>query len=431
MFTLLMGSPKTFASDERGSVAVLFGMMSLALMFLAGVAIDTARVMDVRTRLADAADAAALTAGKALLDGSMSASEIEDLAVAYFEQNTKVIAGYSHIEKPVVAVNVDTGAVNVDVKAEVDMTLGRLAGLTKMELPVSSAAVFQQKDIEIAMALDITGSMNDTPASGGKRKIDSLKEAFATFAERIVPEQPNPNQRVRMALAPYSSGINLGSFAAGVSQNRSKDKCVTERKGGQLDDDAAQPFNVAADGIDDIDNSDGSTPKKAYACPKAVVEPLSDDRQQLIDTVNAFTTGGWTSGHLGVQWAWNLVSDKWSWGGNSTPDSLSLVSEGKLIKAVVLMTDGSFNTAYHKASIGNGKWSKAQAVELCKQMRGSENKDIVVFAVAFDAPADAQETLKDCATPGDGYYVNAANGAELEAAFKKFADKLTELRLSK
>ncbi len=66
------------------------------------------------------------------------------------------------------------------------MTLTRLAGFKTLDFPVTTAANFKQKDIEIGMALDITGSMRDHSADGS-RKIDGLKKAFETFADRLIP----------------------------------------------------------------------------------------------------------------------------------------------------------------------------------------------------------------------------------------------------
>ena len=57
--------------------------------------------------------------------------------------------------------------------------------------------------------------------------------------------------------------------------------------------------------------------------------------------------------------------------------------------------------------------------------------DVVVFAVAFNAPADAQKTLKSCASAGKEYYANANSPAELDAAFDSFAAKLSQLRITK
>jgi Flp pilus assembly protein TadG len=423
---------KTFRSDERGAVAILFGIMTFVLFIMGALAIDYSRAIDMRSRIMSAVDAASLAAGRALLDGKLSDAEISDLANAFFNENVKAAKAMGTVGQPSVKIDRATGSIDIGVESSVKMTLARVGGITEMDIPVSSAATFQQKDIEVGMALDITGSMNE-PANG-KTKIASLKAAFELFVDRLIPEQRQGTNRVRIGLAPYSSGINLGAYAANASANRSQDGCVTERQDGQIIDAAASsiPFMVAADNVNDIDNSDGYTPKNAYTCPSATLVPLTDDRDRLIQAVNSFAAQGWTAGHLGVQWAWNLVSDQWSttFGGENAPDPYARVKQNKLIKAVILMTDGSFNTAYHGSSISNGKWSKSQALAMCDAMKAA-GKDVVVFSVAFDAPLDAQETLKACASSGDRYYANASNAEELERAFNNFAIKLTSLRISK
>ena len=423
---------KKFSSDDRGAVAVLFGLMTFMLFFMGAIAVDYSRAIDMRSKISSAVDAASLAAGRALLDGNLSDSDIVTLATTYFTENVKPAKAMGTIGAPTITVNREQGTIDIDVQSKVKMTLARVGGFTEMSIPVVSEATYLQKDIEVGMALDITGSMDEV--RGGKRKIDSLKGAFEQFAERLIPEQKSASHRVRIGLAPYSSGVNVGAYAAAVTKSRSKDGCVTERKAAAINDDAAiaQPFLVKEDGKDDIDNSDGSTPKNAFECPSATLQPLSDDRDALIRSVNGFKAQGWTAGHLGIQWAWNLVSDKWSgtFGGDSAPDPYARVADDKLIKAVVLMTDGSFNTAFHGDKADKTNWSKTQAVKMCDAMK-APGKDVLVFAVAFDAPKDAQETLKACATKGDGYYANAANGDELSAAFDKFADKLSSFRISK
>lgn len=423
---------KKFSCDEDGAVALLFGLMTFALFFMGALAIDYTRVIDMRSRISSAVDAASLAAGRALIDGQLSDSEIITLAANYFEEDVKPAKNMGTVGAPDVKINRETGTVDINVASFAKMTLARVGGIDSMEIPVSSSANYKQKNIEVGMALDITGSMDQTV--GGKRKIDALKSAFAEFANRLIPDQKSSLQKVRIGLAPYSSGINLGTYAAGASQNRSLDGCVTERKNEVLSDDpaSATAFLVKADGKDDIDDSDGSTPKNAYACPTAKLVPLSDDRTALIQAVNGFQAGGWTAGHLGIQWAWNLVSANWSgtFSGSSAPDSYDEIEKDKLIKAVILMTDGSFNTAYHGSKANNNNWSKSQAIKMCDAMKAA-GKDVVVFSVAFDAPKDAQETLKACASEGAGYYANAASPEELDLAFQNFATKLSQLRISR
>lgn len=427
MYTRNLHIVYDFKSDERGTVAMIFGIMMTALLFLAGMAVDYTRAMNVRTRVSDAADAAALAAGRALMAGGMSANEIRALALKYFNENVKSVNGQATVGTPKINVNTQTGGVTIDVDSKVKLTLARIMGKQTLDFPISTAVNFSQKDIEIGMALDITGSMGNRDDSG-QTKIVGLQRAFESFANRLIRDDSESRQKVRIALAPYSASINLGSYADDASARRSSDKCVTESRSGASTD-AKNVFRVAADGVLDRDPTEGVPRDRSgrqvpsYLCPTAAVVPLSDDREELIRTVNRFSPNGWTAGHFGVQWAWNLVSDNWNWDGVRA-DGYERVDEGKLLKAVVLMTDGIFNTAYH------GRKSSEQAIALCDAMKA---KGVVVFAVAFDTsrePADAA-TLKACASSGPGYYANASNGDELEAAFNNFAAKLTELRLTK
>ena len=410
-----------FGTEEEGTVAVLFGLMSFVLFVTGALAVDFSRVNDMRSGIATAVDAASLAAGRAMLDGKLNDGEIKVLATKYFNEDVKSVKAFGTIGKPDIKIDRDNGTVDIDVASSVKLTLSRVAGYQTMKIPVSSAATYKQKDIEVGMALDITGSMGEVV--GGKRKIDALKAAFGRFADRLIPDQKSTGNRVRIGLAPYSAAINLGKYAADVSQRRSKDGCVVERRNGQFTDLAVipSPFGSTPDPLAFLVKADTKT---NLQCPPAVLMPLSDDKTALLASVNSYRLATTTGGHFGVQWAWNVVSDKWGgiWGGASAPDSMSRVQEGKLLKAVVLMTDGEFNTAYH------GKSSTEQALALCSAMKA---EGIVVFSVAFNAPAEAQKTLKSCASDGSQYYANAANPEQLDAAFNSFAASLTDLRVSR
>ncbi len=398
---------KTFASDERGAVAMLFSLMMTALFFLAGMAIDYNRAMNVRSRISDAADAAALAAGRALIEGKMTSSEIEALALRYFQENVKSVEGNARIETPVIVVDAETGGVSVDVNGHVNMTLARLGGFDSLDLPISTSVNFQEKEIEVGMALDITGSMTEKD-SNGQRKIDGLKAAFEKFADKLLPDTSNELRKVRIGVAPYSYSVNLGDYATGVSDSASS-TCVVERKGGQYSDNTGLFFGA-----------------NKSTCPTAKIMPLSSDHDALVSAVDAFNANGSTAGHLGVQWAWNIISPNWAgtWGGDSAPVGYDMVESHKVLKAVVLMTDGEFNTQYH------GPQSAEQAKHLCSAMK---NEGVVIFSVGFGIGGNAQalDTLKTCASEGSEYFANAANAEELDAAFARFADKLTALRVSK
>lgn len=419
---------RRFGSNEEGTVAILFTLASILIMFAAGMAIDTARNFHMNAIVGNAVDAAAIAAGRALLDGDLSDAEIEERAAIYIKENVAAGgAGFGRYATPDIRIDRDEGSVTIDVDVNVPTTLTRLGGFKKLSAPISRTAVFDQKDIEVAMALDVTGSMRAT-TSDGVRKIDALKNAFKTFADKLLPKHTSAGRKVRIAVAPYSSGVNLDTFAESATNSRSQDNCVIERTGGaRYTDDPVGGggfFKVHEDQPQDID---ATQRRQNYTCPNATVIPLTEDRDVLISTVEGYSASGSTGGHLGVQWAWNLVSEEWRdfWGGDSKPEPYALTEGSKptLIKAVILMTDGVFNTSFFNDS------SAAQATELCKKIK---DKNVRVFSIAFgDPPSQVKRTLEQCATPGAEYYADASDAMQLEAALTKFALKLNALRLAR
>ncbi len=207
----------------------MFAMMSGALLLLAGVAIDFGRIQDLRSRNVDAIDAASLAAGRAMIEGKLSDEEIKDLAKAYFAQNSKTASNLITTDEPDIVIDRENGKVDISVRSQIAMTLTRLGGFDKLPVPVTTSATFLQRDVEVGLALDVTGSM--ASYVGGKRKIDALKSAFGTFADSVFPDQPTGEHKVRVGLAPYSASVNLGAKAGTASNNKSKDGCVSERIG--------------------------------------------------------------------------------------------------------------------------------------------------------------------------------------------------------
>lgn len=149
--------------------------------------------------------------------------------------------------------------------------------------------------------------------------------------------------------------------------------------------------------------------------------PLSDDPDALKRTIGGLSAGGGTAGHIGTAWANYLISPKWSgiWPGASAPVAYN---DSKTIKAIVLMTDGEFNTWY----VGANGSSDAQARKLCTEMK---KDNVVVYSIGFMSPPAAQALLKNCASSADHYF-NASNGNELRSAFIEIANNLNNLRLT-
>lgn len=409
---------KAFADDERGGIATIFGLSAIVLTMFAGIAIDYSRINHERSRVLAALDAAALAAGKALLDGRLSDGDVVDQATSYFNQNMKVAERFGIIDGLDVQIDRANSGVTVSANVEVPMTLTRIAGVDSFVFPVTASTKFKQQDIELSMALDVTGSM------GSAGKLDALKSAAQDLFDILLPDAGRAN-KVRIALAPYSSGVNAGSYAATVTGLvRPPDNCTFERERADTADDSAPARGtyLKATGSPGID--------RGAICPSSSrIVPLTDDKDLLRSEVRSYRASGSTAGHLGAQWGWYLISPNWGgiFTGNNAPVAYD---DGKTVKAMILMTDGRFNTMAGRNGGDNSPTAQRSsqiAVANCDAMRA---QGIKVYTVGFklDHPA-ATQTLKDCAAAPQNFF-EASTGDELRDAFKAIAEQINNLRLT-
>lgn len=409
---------ETVAADRRGSVAILFGASALVLVLTIGLAIDGARAYNISTRISAALDAAALAAAKMLDDEDNSDADIRDRAQRFFQAHftETPVAGVS-VEPLDIDIDRDRGEVEIGAEVAVATTFGQLAGLNEFRFPRSARVKYNQKFIELALVLDITGSMCQ-PCD----KIEGLKSAAREVVRNLINPQV-PFGYTRIGIVPYSAAVNAGGYAGDVSGGSSTDGCVVERQGSHNDDDHA------ANGGNALGVSNHAANNK-YECPTSTIMPLTSDRATLESKIDSLSTGGWTAGHIGLAWGWYSVTHRWNslWPSEHRPKNPA----PNVVKAVLMMTDGEFNTSYipgpgmNATDVATANSSPEQAKRLCANMKA---QSIVVYTVAFQAPTAAETLLRDCATSVNHYFPASSN-AELFAAFRTISERLSALRVT-
>ena len=150
--------------------------------------------------------------------------------------------------------------------------------------------------------------------------------------------------------------------------------------------------------------------------------PLTNDKAAILNTINGYTPAGTTAGHLGTAWAWYMLAPGWNsiWGLSTPP---AAYTDDKVIKAVVLMTDGLYNTQYSSND------SRTQALALCT---GMKTAGLTVYTVGLGfaaSPSDpdeilAKDTLTQCAS-GAGHYFFPYDGDALRAAFTQIGNQVS------
>jgi hypothetical protein len=214
--------------------------------------------------------------------------------------------------------------------------------------------------------------------------------------------------------------------------------CASERTTNAYNDTAPSTTYLG----DVYDSNDGVNSD----CPTATLLPLTSNKTTLHNKVATLAATGSTAGHLGLAWGWYMVSPNFAylWPSSSQP---AAYNSNNLIKAVVLMTDGDFNTQYCNGVVSNDSslgWymgdyqincagtngdSASQFNTLCTNIKA---QNIILYTVGFDLGSNsaARTRLSNCATD-TAHFFRADTGTDLATAFKQIAQSLNNLRVSK
>lgn len=397
-----------FSKADDGAIAPLFGLCILSLMIMSGIAVDGARSYRVASEAGIALDAAALASAKALRLEKPDDAQLQDYANSYFSTNFDASnhgeATYSSVS---VAADRKLNKVTLNVTLQVPTTLTAILGRRHLDVVSRSSAIYDARDVELSMMLDVSGSMAGS-------KIGDLKAASSDLVT-ILLDGNKKGSKHKIAIAPFSTAVNIGAYAEEIVDKKDQKgkpyvgkgtTCVTDRFG--------------AHAFKDKSPNSGKFGQRSAACPTTPVKPLSDDAEDLIAHIDSMSADGWTAGHLGIAWAWYLLSPEWAdlWPGESEPKDYD---DDEYTKVAILMTDGQFNNFYEP---DNGA-SEAQARKLCDNMKSS---GLTVYTVGFQVPDEALPILQYCAT-SPTHFFDAKDGTQLRDTFQTIAKRLAGLRL--
>jgi len=428
---------KEFSRDTRGNFALMFAIVGTVLLMSAAVSIDVARMFLYQNKLNFAVDAAALATTQGLTLGDIALEDAEDAVRKYLDANLDG-RNLTDTNVKIDGIYVDPIArtVQIDAHTDMPMSMAGVVGYENHRVEATSKAKFSNTEIEVAMALDVTGSMDSRISGTYTKRITALKSA-ATLAVNTLLADDGTDNVIRVGLVPYSEAVNAAPViddieTTGLTKRKCSGygysrtcwwettypDCVAERTGPEKHTDKF------ADATAKITSSD-------YSCPSAQIMPLTDNDTALNNRIDSFSTGGWTAGHIAIAWTYYMLSSKWNaaWPDGSDVQDFDFPGVSKY---AIIMTDGEFNTVETEGEKGTSDGatsSRNYALGLCTAMK---NNGIKVYSIAFGAGTSAANLMKSCAntdTARTTYFYNTSNQAELEAAFKQIADDIKGLRL--
>ncbi|MEO1323798.1 MAG: TadE/TadG family type IV pilus assembly protein [Pseudomonadota bacterium] len=415
---------QTLWAATRGQVAVLFALVLLPIFIAVGMAIDTARQVTAKNHLQQATDSATLAAAHVFRSGG---EWLDAYSVAHYTYYHNLTTMHDDVQ---CTFRINLVAADAAAKAWGQCKLPTLfgagiSGLSEMKVESISHAEAIFDDVEIALAVDMSGSMVasmlDADGNPMGSRLSVLKSAASQLLDRMLVIDGG---ETRISVIPYNGGVNAGRWGnlalgeselEGLDANGNGHVCPSERTG-------TEAFTETAPDADEATTLLNPETIGSQGCKdENQIVPLTSDRSVLDAAINALERGGYTGGHRATAWSWYTLSPEWShiWPVASSPAAY----DDDVTKALVLMTDGGFNAASHTATLGE---APDQAEKLCDAMK---DKGIIVFSVGIDPDADDEAMLKNCATT-HAFYYDVRNGDELIAAYGDIAYQFSGIRIT-
>ncbi len=352
---------RTFHKAEDGTLVIFALVLFVLMAMMGGIAVDVMKYEATRTQLSQTLDRCTLMA--ASLDQRLAPQEVVEDCVA------KAGLG-EQLQSVVVLEGVNSRDVQAVAKADTKPFFMHMLGIDRFDAAAGSRAEQKITDVEIALVLDVSGSMGGT-------KISNLRTAASKFVATMLDN--DPNRRISIAIVPYNAQVNLGPTllskfnvtAPHNALNRPFDlanhNCLELPP--SVFGAAGISRTVALPQMAQSDHAYGTDTGNYYTAPTStsyavpnfganfcrteannVVRMPSQDKAQLQGWINGLTANGNTSIALGMKWGTVLLDpsarsiyDEYIAAGQMSANLSGRpfdTGSRDSMKVIVLMTDG-------------------------------------------------------------------------------------------
>ncbi len=135
----------------------MFALCIGAIFAAVGAAVDYSRAASVRTQMQAAVDAAAIMLAKEA--AGLTTAQLNEKAQIYFQTNFKDPQGKKMVVTPSFTNEGGNNKIRLVANGSLDTAIFRLFGVTQMDLRTDTEVVWGMRRLELALALDNTGSM--------------------------------------------------------------------------------------------------------------------------------------------------------------------------------------------------------------------------------------------------------------------------------
>jgi Flp pilus assembly protein TadG len=394
---------RSFATDRRGNTALIFGLAVIPIVGAVAAAIDYSRANAARTAMQAVLDATTLMISKEAVD--LQSAQIQQKARSYFTSQfrRRDVKGLKLTFSLVTNGPGDFTVVG-QASGKLDTAIAQVIGYKQIDIGTNSQVRWGYKGIELALALDNTGSMAQ------KNKITELKSAVKLLFSTLKANSKTSGD-TKIAVIPFNTVVNIGTEYADATW-MSYDATVTRANWNGCVADRDQPNDVK----DTTPNGASATLFPAAACSTlAKAVPLTTDWNALNTMVDTMTPVGSTNVTIGMMWAWHALT-------SNEPLTQGSAPRPDVEKVIVLLTDG-LNTANRFTT--NPSQIDARTAAVCTNIKAANIKLFTVRVIEGNL-----SLLQGCATTPTMFY-DVQVASQLKDVFASIAASLSGARLSK
>jgi len=378
-----------FLRCEDGTFAVFSLFIFVAMLLVAGLAVDMMRHETVRVRMQGVTDRGVLAA--TMLGNNNGVATPEELLQSYFTSaglNTYLGSNYSITESPWTGRNVTAAPA-----ATVPNVFMNMLGIDSFTVATSATAQEQAIStwLDIVMVIDISGSMADN------NRMDQLRAAASQMATSLLTD--TQDGKVSLTLVPYDTMVLPPASMLPHFNNLS----------GTVG--ACPDFNT----FNNVNNGINASMflHECHTSSWGEVRPYMGDVTEAVTAINGLQPRDVTSLDLGVRWGGMFfdptirpaINEMVANGAVSTDyqDRPFDWNEANVVRAMVLLTDGENCCGHRYSQIQQD----ANTISICNLLK---NRGVLIYTIAFEAPAAGQALMMNCASSPSHYFDPAVGG---------------------
>lgn len=412
---------RTATSDERGNVMVMFGFAVVPVIGLTGATIDYSRATNVRQVLNAAVDSAALMGARDA--AKLSDTQVRDRINTWVKANLHGDAA-SKFTSATIGIDRVARIITVEAQLAIDTSLTRLIGQDAVTVRSKSQSTWGTNTIELALALDNTGSM------ASSNKMTALKAASLDLIQ-IMKDATMATDQIKISVVPFATQVKVATTLKDESWLRfdqTKQSCKTDKWGNQTCTQIPITKSTWTGCISDRDQPNDVKDNEAvgsYAtlypadfCAQstlAPILPLTSDWTALTNAINSMTPIGNTNVTIGANWGMATLTP-----GVPFPEARPFTTP-RLSKYMILLTDGD-NTQNRFTT--NGSQIDARTTLACQTAKTAGIKVYTVRVINGD-----RTLLQNCATDPSMYY-EVSSASQLTPVFQQIAREISQVRLT-